>query len=142
MGKFSSPTGANHRAAATRPRISGWLLGSCCWLAAGLAQADGGNWRWLDSQGRQVFSDLPPPASVPEPRILQHPELASDEAIACGIWGRKAARATPLREADRVEFWRDLRVDPKVARRERFRSQGAKTAGLFAQRRPGAKSGY
>ncbi len=73
MGKFSSPTGANHRAAATRPRISGWLLGSCCWLAAGLAQADGGNWRWLDSQGRQVFSDLPPPASVPEPRILQRP---------------------------------------------------------------------
>ena len=73
MGKFSSPTGANHRAAATRPRISGGLLGSCCWLAAGLAQADGGNWRWLDSQGRQVFSDLPPPASVPEPRILQRP---------------------------------------------------------------------
>lgn len=71
-----------------------------------------------------------------------HPELASDEAIACGIWGRKAARQTPLRESDRVEFWRDLRVDPKVARRERFRSQGAKTAGLFAQRRPGAKSGY
>ena len=74
--------------------------------------------------------------------LLQHPELASDEAITCGIWGRKAARATPLREADRVEFWRDLRVDPKVARRERFRSQGAKTAGLFAQRRPGAKWGY
>lgn len=74
--------------------------------------------------------------------LPQHPELASDAVIRCGIWGRKAARETVLREADRVEFWRDLRVDPKVARRERFRSQGAKTAGLFAQRRPGAKWGY
>ncbi len=74
--------------------------------------------------------------------LTQHPELGSDAAICCGIWGRKAARETALRDADRVEFWRGLRVDPKVARRERFRSQGAKTAGLFAQRRPGAKWGY
>ena len=74
--------------------------------------------------------------------LRPHPELASDDVIVCGIWGRKAARETLLREADRIEFWRGLRVDPKVARRERFRSQGAKTAGLFAQRRPGAKSGY
>jgi uncharacterized protein len=29
-----------------------------------------------------------------------------------------------------------------VARRERFAKQGARTSGLFAQRRPGAKSGY
>jgi putative ubiquitin-RnfH superfamily antitoxin RatB of RatAB toxin-antitoxin module len=70
-----------------------------------------------------------------------HPELAGHE-IGCGIWGRKAAPDTLLRDRDRVEFWRALRVDPKVARRERFKSQGAKTAGLFAQRRPGAKWGY
>ncbi|MGH8819682.1 MAG: RnfH family protein, partial [Rhodoferax sp.] len=31
---------------------------------------------------------------------------------------------------------------PKVARRERFRKQGARTAGLFAKKRPGAKPGY
>jgi len=29
-----------------------------------------------------------------------------------------------------------------VARRERFQKQGAKTAGLFAKRRAGAKPGY
>jgi putative ubiquitin-RnfH superfamily antitoxin RatB of RatAB toxin-antitoxin module len=74
--------------------------------------------------------------------LSHHPELGDDATIPCGIWGRQAPRETVLRAADRVEFWRDLRVDPKVARRERFRSQGAKTAGLFAQRRPGAKSGY
>ena len=59
-----------------------------------------------------------------------------------GIWGRKAPLDQPLRDADRVEVWRALRVDPKLARRERFRAQGAGQAGLFKQRRPGAKSGY
>ena len=73
MGKFSSPTGANRQVASKRVRISGWLLGCSCWLAAGPAMADSSNWRWLDSQGRQVFSDLPPPASVPDSRILQRP---------------------------------------------------------------------
>jgi putative ubiquitin-RnfH superfamily antitoxin RatB of RatAB toxin-antitoxin module len=59
-----------------------------------------------------------------------------------GIWNHKAARETPLREGDRVEVYRDLRVDPKVARRERFVGQGARGAGLFAKRRPGSKAGY
>jgi sulfur carrier protein len=43
---------------------------------------------------------------------------------------------------ERIEFYRPLRVDPKVARRERFARQGAKSAGLFAKKRPGAKAGY
>lgn len=59
-----------------------------------------------------------------------------------GVWGRKATPQQVLREQDRVEVYRPLRVDPKVARRERFSKQGAKTAGLFAKRRPGAKAGY
>ena len=59
-----------------------------------------------------------------------------------GVWGRKAAREQVLRDQDRVEVYRPLRVDPKVARRERFARQGARTAGLFARRRAGAKPGY
>lgn len=59
-----------------------------------------------------------------------------------GVWSRKASLSQPLRENDRVEIYRPLTVDPKVARRERFREQGAKTAGLFARKRGGAKSGY
>ena len=59
-----------------------------------------------------------------------------------GVWGRKVPLDQALREADRVEIWRPLRVDPKLARRERFQSQGAGQAGLFKRRRPGAKSGY
>lgn len=52
-----------------------------------------------------------------------------------GVWGRKAAATRPLRDGDRVELYRPLLVDPKVARRERFRRQGARTAGLFARRK-------
>ena len=65
---------------------------------------------------------------------------AQDEKV--GIWGRRAELSRLLREGDRVELVRPLQVDPKVARRERFRQQGSRAAGLFAGRRPGAKPGY
>ena len=47
-----------------------------------------------------------------------------------------------LRDGDRVELYRPLTVDPKVARRERFARQGARATGLFQRQRPGAKAGY
>lgn len=59
-----------------------------------------------------------------------------------GVWRRKAELSQVLRDRDRVEVYRPLLVDPKVARRERFARQGARSAGLFAKRRAGAKSGY
>jgi putative ubiquitin-RnfH superfamily antitoxin RatB of RatAB toxin-antitoxin module len=62
--------------------------------------------------------------------------------MSLGIWGRKVALTHPLRDQDRLEIYRPLRVDPKVARRERFVRQGARTAGLFTKKRPGAKAGY
>jgi len=70
------------------------------------------------------------------------PAADGSEAADVGIWGRRCAIDQALREGDRVEVYRGLLVDPKVARRERFRKQGARAAGLFAQRRPGAKAGY
>ena len=59
-----------------------------------------------------------------------------------GVWGRKAKLTQRLCENDRVEIYRPLSVDPKVARRERFARQGARTAGLFVKKRAGAKAGY
>ena len=70
---------------------------------------------------------------VPDAELAQLP---------VGVWGCKATLDSLLRPGDRVEVYRPLKVDPKVARRERFRKQGARAAGLFAQRRPGAKPGY
>jgi putative ubiquitin-RnfH superfamily antitoxin RatB of RatAB toxin-antitoxin module len=59
-----------------------------------------------------------------------------------GIWGRKVALDQLVRDKDRIEIYRDLTVDPKVARRERFVKQGSKGTGLFAKKRPGAAAGY
>lgn len=63
-------------------------------------------------------------------------------SLECGVWGRKVPHSHHLRDGDRVELYRALLVDPKVARRERFVRQGSKSAGLFAKRRAGAKAGY
>jgi putative ubiquitin-RnfH superfamily antitoxin RatB of RatAB toxin-antitoxin module len=64
------------------------------------------------------------------------------DALLLAIWGRKVSPHQQLRQGDRVEILRTLKVDPKVARRERFVKQGAKAAGLFSQRRAGGKAGY
>ena len=37
-----------------------------------------------------------------------------------GVWGRKVSLAHVLQDQDRLEVYRALTVDPKVARRERF----------------------
>ncbi|MBM3386366.1 MAG: RnfH family protein [Betaproteobacteria bacterium] len=69
-------------------------------------------------------------------------EAGQWQTLAPSIWGRKVGWSTPLRDGDRVALCRGLRVDPKVARRERFSKQGARRAGLFAKKRPGAAAGY
>ncbi len=40
-----------------------------------------------------------------------------------GIWSRTVTLDAPLRERDRVELYRPLLVDPKEARRQRYRKQ-------------------
>lgn len=62
--------------------------------------------------------------------------------LALGVWGKIASLTQALQDKDRVEIYRPLTVDPKVARRERFASQGARSAGLFVKKRVGAKAGY
>ena len=85
------------------------------------------------------------PVTLPVGALLRDALVAAGcdaEAVDVGIWGRAAALDTPLADGDRVEVYRPLVVDPKVARRLRFQQQGARSTGLFAQRREGAKSGY
>lgn len=76
MTEFSSGSRTD-KGAAQRLRS---VLGACGLLvmlsAAGQTWADG-NWNWLDEHGRKVYSDMPPPATVPEHRILQRPGSVS-----------------------------------------------------------------
>ncbi|MES2413014.1 MAG: RnfH family protein [Pseudomonadota bacterium] len=69
-------------------------------------------------------------------------KLVKAGSVAIGIWGKRTIADQVLQDGDRLELYRDLRVDPKVARRERFNRQGAKGTGLFAKTRPGSKAGY
>lgn len=43
-----------------------WLLGSCLLSFGAAAQ-----WQWVDQDGRRVYSDRAPPASVPEKNIIR-----------------------------------------------------------------------
>ena len=80
-------------------------------------------------------------AVVASDLVKLFPELA-DAPLRVGIWCREVAAGQALHDLDRVEVYRPLAVDPKVARRARFVTQGARSAGLFARKRPGSKAGY
>ncbi|KAF1022476.1 MAG: Protein RnfH [Paracidovorax wautersii] len=96
-------------------------------------------WRLRIAPGLQLPAVLPLLAQACGPDIAA--QLDSGMLVA-SVWGERAGPDQVLRDGDRVELCRPLRVDPKVARRERFSTQGARATGLFAKRRAGAKSGY
>lgn len=80
--------------------------------------------------------------AIAQSRMLEGMDAALVAELECGVWGRKQPLDHALRDKDRVEIYRPLRVDPKEARRQRFAGQGSKVAGLFAKKRQGAKAGY
>lgn len=91
----------------------------------------------------QEWLDLPQGSTVAQ--ALEASALCRDRVqrhMVVALWSRKVAADRVLEDGDRIELCRPLRVDPKVARRERFNKQGSRSAGLFASRRPGAKQGY
>ena len=59
-----------------------------------------------------------------------------------GIWGHKVPWTQVVKAGDRIELYRPLKVDPKVARRQRFKRQGKGRTGLFAKRKSGSAAGY
>lgn len=61
-----------------------------------------------------------------------------DETTEVGVWGRVRARDYALHERDRIELYRPLTVDPKEARRQRYKGQRSESA---RQRRSGAPGG-
>jgi putative ubiquitin-RnfH superfamily antitoxin RatB of RatAB toxin-antitoxin module len=85
-------------------------------------------------QVHEVALTLPAGSTVRD--ALAAADLPAPDLAACtvAVWGRKAQLEQPLRAHDRVELLRPLRVDPKLARRERFSRQGARAAGLFAKK--------
>jgi putative ubiquitin-RnfH superfamily antitoxin RatB of RatAB toxin-antitoxin module len=74
----------------------------------------------------QVSLTLPEGATVAEALqasglLGRHPDI--DPATAkLGVWGKLRQAEDRLRDGDRVEVYRPLKVDPKEARRQRYRS--------------------
>lgn len=93
---------------------------------------------------REWVLQLPEGATVADAlrAIAEEVCMPQGAQAVCGVWGRTVEHGQVLRPHDRVEVYRPLTVDPKMARRERFARQGARTTGLFASRRPGGKAGY
>lgn len=87
---------------------------------------------------RAVSLELPEGATLADAlRASGLLEGLSDEAadaLQPGIWGRAATLDTPLRAGDRVELTRGLRVDPKEARRQRYRRDGVRGKARNAKR--------
>ncbi len=80
-------------------------------------------WSPAPREVQLVAVQLPPGATVRQ--ALQASRLALDwGGLALGVWGRVAALDDAVRDGDRVEVYRALRVDPKEARRQRYRAQG------------------
>ena len=80
---------------------------------------------WLESQG--AVADV---------------ALSSLKFQQPGIWGRKVPWTHGVQAGNRIELYRALKVDPKVARRQRFKRQGKGRTGLFANRKSGSAAGY
>ena len=98
--------------------------------------------RLVHHQSVKLPADCPLAQALPAIAQSLGIALATLTALEVGVWGLRCPKNQVLVTGERVEFYRPLRVDPKVARRERFVRQGAKAAGLFAKKRPGAKAGY
>ncbi|HYE69922.1 MAG TPA: RnfH family protein [Aquabacterium sp.] len=75
---------------------------------------------------------LPPGATVADAlrasgwRELLGAELV--DGLRVGVWGRPCEPQAVLRDRDRIELYRPLQVDPKEARRQRYRRDGMRRA--------------
>ena len=98
---------------------------------------------WVDAQGtvQERSVQLAAGARLQDALAACNVTLMAHQS--CGVWGRTKELDQVLQDGDRVELYQPLKVDPKVARRERFAQQGARSkAGLFASRRANSKAGY
>ena len=69
---------------------------------------------------RVLRRDLVLPAGSTIADAIRTAALPVDAAgMRLGVFGRLADACTPLRDGDRVEIYRPLKVDPKEARRRR-----------------------
>lgn len=93
-------------------------------MAVDLAWADG------PQQVTRIALQLPPGSTVLA--ALRAGEVAVKlgatalDQMTLALWGRACTPETVLRDGDRLELLRPLQVDPKEARRQRYRRDGVR----------------
>ncbi len=82
------------------------------------------------ARGEVLLQALEVPGGSTVADVLRAAGLAPDEHAtrSVGIWGRITALDAPVRDGDRIELYRPLTVDPKEARRLRYKRHRDKTA--------------
>ena len=113
--------------------------------AFGSASSDTGSSSSSDDTNTfKLFSDASAQAGA-KPGAKAHAHVGEGRTwrgLSLAVFGRKLTLDSELFDGDRLDCCRPLRVDPKLARRERFNQQGSRRSGLFAKRREGSVAGY
>ena len=73
--------------------------------------------------GEVQRSTLVLPVGATVAQALERTGWKLPEGLKIGVWGRLCEVSDVLRDRDRVELYRALTVDPKEARRKRYRSR-------------------
>ena len=92
---------------------------AACWFSVNATA----QWQWLDKDGRKVFSDRPPPADIPDSRVLQQPQLRQPAAKPAAAADSEAS-APPVTEAKTPA--KDKELEEKKAKQEAEQAAKAK----------------
>ena len=105
-------------------------------------------WQWLDKDGRKVFSDAPPPADVPDNRILRHPGLragapAASPAPAAAETAAPAPKLNPVDKAleAKKKQAEEAEAARKKAEEQRFAQQKSENCDRARQAKATLDSG-
>ncbi|MCE1250962.1 MAG: DUF4124 domain-containing protein [Comamonadaceae bacterium] len=91
---------------------------AACWFSVNaMAQ-----WQWLDKDGRKVFSDRPPPADIPDSRILQQPQLRQPTAKPAATESETSSAAPTAAKAPA----KDKELEEKKAKQDAEQAAQAK----------------
>jgi hypothetical protein len=103
-------------------------------VGASLALPAAAQWKWRDTGGRIQYSDLPPPAGVPEKDILQRPASAvARQAPAFVAAAASAASAPPLAPAGKDPELEAKRKATEKEQAEKIKAQEQKLASMRAE---------
>ena len=90
-------------------------------------------WQWVDSAGRKVFSDRPPPADVPPANILRQPGARPSAAPAAEATAAAPAAAPAPRVSGKDKLLEEKKKQAEAAEAEKKRAEAERIAKLKAE---------